>query len=227
MMLAKALAAVPLFSGLTSDQMTTIAGRLRRRSFEEHEVIVQRDSPGDALFLVALGKVKVCYAGDEGETIIAVLSVGDFFGELSVLDGEGRSADVVALEPTEVLVLSAGDVHACLQAYPPIAIALLRGLAGRVRRSTEWIAVLSSQDVDGRLAQQLLRLGQAHGIDLPGGGRYIKLRLTQNDLASLVGASRESVNKVMQYFKSKAFLSVDTTHHITLLDQAALEKRCR
>src|SRR5690242_19851483 len=109
MLLTKALAAVPLFSGLNDEQLEMIAGHLRRRTYNERDVIVRRDSPGDALFILTSGKVKVSYLEDEGETIIAVLQAGDFFGELSILDGEGRSADVIALEPSEVLILSVED----------------------------------------------------------------------------------------------------------------------
>ncbi len=228
MNMMNALATVPLFSELTPDQLGMIAVYLRRRSFEEREVIVRRDTPGDALYILISGKVKVCYPDDEGETIITVLSEGDFFGELSVLDGEGRSADVVALEPTVALMLAAEDVHASIVAFPSIAIALLRELAGRLRRSTEWIHSLSCQDVYGRIAAQLLHLSEMLGVDAPeGGGRLIRLRLTQNDLASLVGASRESVNKAMGYFKSKNYISVDGLHQITVYDRDALQKRCQ
>ena len=227
MNLATVLASVPLFSELTQEQLGVVATYLRRRTFEEREVIVRRDAPGDALYIVMSGKVKVCYPGDEGETIIALFSKGDFFGDLSVLDGEGRSADVVAIEPTEVLVLAAEDVHASINAFPAIAIALLRELAGRLRRSTEWIHALSCQDVYGRIAAQLLHLSEAHGVDVPDGGRMIRLRLTQHDLASLVGASRESVNKAMGYFKSKNYIRVDSAHQITVYDREALEKRCQ
>jgi CRP-like cAMP-binding protein len=229
MSLATALAAVPLFSGLTEEQLATVAGYLRRRRFDERTVIVRRDSPGDALYILVSGKVKVSYLDEEqGETILAVFSAGDFFGEFAVLDGGGRSADVIALEPTEVLMLSAEDVHACLNAFPAIAIALLRELAGRLRRSTEWIRCLSSQDVYGRIAGQLLHLARTQGTDVPGGGRRIGLRLTQNDLAGIVGASRESVNKAMGYFKSKGYIAVDAANHqITVLNREALEKRCR
>lgn len=187
----------------------------------------RRDSPGDALYILISGKVKVSYLEDEGETIIAVLRAGDLFGELSILDGEGRSADVVALEPTEALVLAANDFMMCLNAVPAIAITLLKELAGRLRRSTSWIHALSSQDVYGRIAQQLLFLADTHGVEAPGGGRRIALRLTQNDLAGIVGASRESVNKAMGYFKQKGYIAVDSTYHITVFNRDALEKRCQ
>lgn len=221
-----ALASIPLFSQLDAEQLTLIAALLRRRTYAEREVIVRRDGPGDALFALLAGKVKVSYANDEDETIIAVLSAGDFFGELSILDGEGRSADVIALEPTEVLVLAADDFNRCLTEVPGIAVALLRQLAGRLRRATSWIRALSSQDVYGRIAQQLLYLAEMHGQDLPGGGRRIQLRLTQNDLAGIIGASRESVNKAMGYYKSKGYITVDNaTYHVTLCDRDALERR--
>jgi CRP/FNR family transcriptional regulator/CRP/FNR family cyclic AMP-dependent transcriptional regulator len=231
MPLSKALAAVPLFSGLSQEQLEAVADCLQRRSFDERQVIVRRNEPGDALYIIASGKVKVSYPasngnGDEGETILAVLSPSDFFGELAVLDGEARSADVIALEPTNLLMLTGADVSAIINRYPAIALALLKQLAGRLRRSTEWIRVLSSQDVYGRIAAQLLYLAQTHGYDLPAGeGRLIRLRLTQNDLASLVGASRESVNKAMGYFKNKGYISVDSTHHITVHNEASLKKR--
>lgn len=228
MLLSKALAAVPLFAALADDQLELVAKHLRRRAYGERDVIVRRDSPGDALFILMSGKVKVSYLEDEGgETIIAVLRAGDFFGELSILDGEGRSADVVALEPTDVLILSADDFRMCLANVPGIAVALLRELAGRLRRSTDWIHALSSQDVYGRIAQQLLYLSDSHGTDVPGGGRRIGLRLTQNDLAGIVGASRESVNKAMGFFKQKGYITVDSTYHITIFNRDALEKRCQ
>ena len=227
MLLAKALASVPLFAALDNEQLELIASQLRRRTYGERDVIVRRDSPGDALYILMSGKVKVSYLEDEGETIIAMLRAGDFFGELSILDGEGRSADVVALEPTDVLILAAEDFHTCLRNVPGIGIGLLRELAGRLRRSTGWIRALSSQDVYGRIAQQLLSLSQTHGVDVENGGRRIGIRLTQNDIAGIVGASRESVNKAVGYFKSKGYIAVDTTYHITVYNRDALTKRCQ
>ncbi len=227
MSLNRALAAIPLFSELEEEQLTLVAGYLKRRSFSEREIIVKRDSPGDALFIIVAGKAKVSYVEEENETIIAVLSAGEFFGELSIIDGEGRSADVSAVEQTEVLILSASDFKQCLETMPAIAFSLLKEIAGRLRRSTTWIRVLSSQDVYGRIAQQLLSLSDSHGTDLADGGRRINLRLTQNDLAGIVGASRESVNKAMGYFKQKNYITVDTTYHITVYNRDALAKRCQ
>ncbi len=229
MLLSQALASIPLFSELAPDQLETIAACLRRRTFDEREVIVRRDTPGDALFIITSGKVKVSVPSDEGETIIRVFSAGDFFGELSILDGENRAADVIALEPTHALMLSAADMRASIAKYPVIATAFLRELAGRVRRSTEWMHTFMTLPVDGRIAAQLLHLSATQGMDLPGasGARLIRLRLTQNDMASIVGASRESVNKAMGYLKSKDWISWDNLHYITVHDHDALRKRCQ
>ncbi len=220
----KALASVPLFSTLNEDQLDFIAAKLKRQKYNEREIIVKRHDPGDALFILISGKVKVTYREDEGETIIAVLQAGDFFGDLSLLDGVGRSADVVALELTEALILSADDFTRSLTAMPEIAVALLKELAGRLRRSTGWIRSLSSQDVYGRIAEQLLYLADTHGEEVDNGKR-INLRLTQHDIAGLVGASRESVNKAMGFYKAKGYISIDTSFHITIRDRVALEKR--
>lgn len=221
---AQILSSVPLFSGLSDAQLEIIAGHLRRRSYAERDVILRRDAPGDGLFILVSGKVKVSVQQGEDETIIAVLRSGDFFGELSVIDGEVRSADVIALESTDVLVLSTADFQQCLHEVPEISVALLKQLAGRLRRATGWIRALSSQDVYGRIAGQLLHLSQIHGVDGER-GRRILLRLTQNDLAGIIGASRESVNKAMGYFKSKGYISVDSAYHITIHDPDALARR--
>ena len=111
-MLTQALSKVPLFSTLTEEQLEHLARLLRRKAYAERDVIVRRGAPGDALFILLSGRVKVAYLDDEDETIIAVMRAGDFFGELAVLDGEKRSADVVALEATEVLMLPAADFRA-------------------------------------------------------------------------------------------------------------------
>jgi CRP-like cAMP-binding protein len=222
-MLAQVLASVPLFIGLDEEQLEYVARHLKRRTYAEHDVIVRLHDPGDALFILVSGKVKVVSGGEGDETIIAVFRAGDFFGELSILDHEGRSADVVALEATEVLILASDDFYKCVNEVPAIAVALLKELAGRLRRATSWIRSLSSQDVQGRIAQQLLLLAEKHGTPMEGGGIRIGLRLTQNDLASIVGASRESVNKVLGIFKGKGYVTVDSSYHFTVYNRKALQ----
>jgi CRP/FNR family cyclic AMP-dependent transcriptional regulator len=220
------LADVPLFSGLQPADLELIAQRVRQRRYRPGEAIFHRDDPGVALYIIVTGKVKVHNETPDGaDVMLAVLSTGDFFGEMSLLDGEERSADVSTLEPTEALVLTRDDLLDCIRQAPQIAVNLLATLAGRLRRTNETIQALSSLDVHGRVAKQLLLLSRQHGVETPEGVQ-IGIRLTQTDLAGLVGASRESVNKVLGYFRRRGYLTLDDQHRITLLKPDELARRC-
>lgn len=219
------LAEVPLFSGLQPADLELIGQRVRQRRYRAGEVIFHKDDPGVAFYMILSGRVKVHTEAPDGTDVtITFLSAGDFFGELSLLDGEPRSADVSTQEPTEVLVLNRDDLIECIFQAPQIAINLLATLAGRVRRTNETIQALSTLDVHGRVAKQLLLLARQHGVNTPQGVR-IGIRLTQSDLAGLVGASRESVNKVLGYFRRRGYISLDDQHRITLLKPDELAKR--
>ncbi|HTE20948.1 MAG TPA: Crp/Fnr family transcriptional regulator [Armatimonadota bacterium] len=220
------LADIPLFEGLSDADLAIIAQRVRQPRYKEGHTIFHRDEPGVALYIIVSGKVKIHNETSDGaDCIIAILSEGDFFGDQAVIDGEARSADATTLEPTELLMLTRDDLHDILERYPRISLHLLVTLAGRLRRTTEVYQAYSSLDVNGRLALQFLRLSEQHGIVTPAGVR-IDLRLTQTDLGALVGASRESVNKVMGYFRRQGYVTVDDRNQITVRDQAALARIC-
>ena len=220
------LADIPLFEGLSDSDLAIIAQRVRQPRYKEGHTIFHRDEPGVALYIIVSGKVKIHNETPDGaDCIIAILSDGDFFGDQAVIDGEARSADATTLEPTELLMLTRDDLHDILERYPRISLHLLVTLAGRLRRTTEVYQAYSSLDVNGRLALQFLRLSEQHGIVTPTGVR-IDLRLTQTDLGALVGASRESVNKVMGYFRRQGYVTVDERNQITVRDQAALARIC-
>ena len=209
---------IPLFRDLTETQRNAIAAKCKLRSYEDKDVILHKDAPKEGLFMLVHGKVKISYSDDVDETIIAVLRVGDFFGELSAIDG------AVALDTTDVLHLSADDFDAIMLDMPEITLALLKHVSKRLRRATEWIRMLSSQDVYGRIAGQLVLLAREHGEQTSEGIR-IPPRPTQNDLAGLVGASRESVNKAVGFFKTKQYIAVDGLYRITIRDMTALARR--
>jgi CRP-like cAMP-binding protein len=218
------LAEVPLFEGLAEADLNIIAQRARQRRYKEGDTIFHRNDPGVALYVICTGKVKIHNETPDGtDCIIAILDVGDFFGELAVIDGEERSADATTLAPTELLMLTRDDLHDIIQRYPRISLHLLQTLCGRLRRTTEAYLAYSALDVNGRLALQLLRLSEQHGIVTSSGVR-IDLRLTQTDLGALVGASRESINKVMGYFRRQGYITVDEKNHITVLNQSALSR---
>lgn len=218
------LAEVPLFEDLSEAEIAILSQRVRQRRYKEGDTIFHRNDPGVALYVIISGKVKIHNETNDGtDCIIAILSEGDFFGELAVIDGEERSADATTIEPTELLMLTRDDLHDILQRYPRISLRLLETLAGRIRRTTEAYLAYSTLDVNGRLALQLLRLSEQHGVVTPNGIR-IDLRLTQTDLGALVGASRESVNKVMGFFRRQGYVVCDDKNFISIHKPDALEK---
>jgi CRP/FNR family transcriptional regulator, cyclic AMP receptor protein len=220
------LADIPLFEGLSEAELDIVAQRVRQRRYKDGDTIFHRNDPGIALYVICDGKVKIHNETPDGaDCIIAILNEGEFFGELAVIDGEERSADATTLEPTELLMLTKDDLHDIIHRYPRISVHLLETLAGRLRRTTEAYLAYSALDVNGRLAMQLLRLSEQHGVVTSSGVR-IDLRLTQTDLGALVGASRESVNKVMGFFRRQGYVSLDDKNQIIVRNQNALQKIC-
>jgi CRP/FNR family transcriptional regulator, cyclic AMP receptor protein len=220
------LADIPLFEGLSVPELDIVAQRVRQRRYKEGDTIFHRNDPGVALYVICDGKVKIHNETPDGaDCIIAILNDGEFFGELAVIDGEERSADATTLEPTELLMLTKDDLHDIIQRYPRISVHLLETLAGRLRRTTEAYLAYSALDVNGRLAMQLLRLSEQHGVVTANGVR-IDLKLTQTDLGALVGASRESVNKVMGFFRRQGYVTLDDKNQIIVRNQSALQKIC-
>jgi CRP/FNR family transcriptional regulator, cyclic AMP receptor protein len=220
------LSEIPLFEQLSEPELAIVSQRVRQRRYKEGDTIFHRNDPGVALYMIVSGKVKIHNETHDGtDCIIAILSEGEFFGELAVIDGNERSADASTMEPTELVMLTKDDLHDILQRYPKISLTLLSTLAGRLRRTTEAFLAYSTLDVNGRLALQLLRLSEQHGVMTRDGVR-IDLHLTQTDLGALVGASRESVNKVMGFFRRQGYLAMDDKGYIMVKDQAALSRIC-
>jgi len=226
MTLVETLSEVPLFAGLTSQDLELVSQRVRQRRYRQGDTIFRRDDPGVALYIILSGKIKIHNdTADGGEIIITLLSAGDFFGELACIDGDERSADATTLELTELLMLTREDMHDIIQRHPRLGLNLLVTVAGRLRRTTEALQALSTLDVNGRVAQQLLTLAEQHGTETDEGTR-IDVRLTQSDLAALVGASRESVNKVLGYYRRRKWVAVGDDHRLTVLDADQLQRRC-
>jgi CRP-like cAMP-binding protein len=226
MAIKELLSDVPLFEELSDAELSILAQRVRQRRYKEDDTIFHKHDPGIALYVIVSGKVKIHNEAPDGsDCIIAILDAGEFIGELAVIDGQERSADATTLAPTELLMLTRDDLHDILQRYPRIGLCLLATLAGRLRRTTEDYLASATLDINGRLAMQLLRLADQHGVVTATGVR-IDLKLTQTDLGSLVGASRESVNKVMGYFRRQTWISVDEKSQITVKDRTALSRLC-
>lgn len=217
-------AQVSLFSTLDPEALRELARAARRRAFRPGEVIFHRDDPGQVLYVIREGKVKICINSPDGhEVVLAVFGPGDYFGELALLDGQPRSASAVAIDMVEVYALQRSDFINIVIHHPRIAIQVMNMLSRRLRQTDSMIEDLLFLDVHGRVAKKLLDLAELHGVRTPDGIR-IDMRLTQSDLAALVGASRESVNKVLGYFVDKRFISTEK-RKITILRLADLRRR--
>ncbi len=215
---------VSLFADLNDADIRELMTVARRRTFRSGEVIFHRDDPGQVLYVIKEGKVKICLISPDGQEIsLVVFGKGDYFGEFSILDGFPLSADAIALEKVECYTLQRSDFHNAIIKNPKIAIQVLEILSKRLRTTDQMVEDLIFLDVYGRVAKKLLELSESHGEKTEQGTR-INMRLTQQELASMVGASRESVNKVLGYFTDKNFISTDK-HRITIHRTSDLKRR--
>jgi CRP-like cAMP-binding protein len=185
-----------LFHVADDAALAQLAGRLRQRRFRRNEVIFHQGDPGDSLHIVDDGSVKITLPSPEGEeAIIATLRQGGFFGELALLDGAPRSATAVALEPTTTLALPRDAFMELLDQDQGLRDALLAGLAHELRRLTGHVEELHFLDLAGRLAMRLSRL--ARDADPTSDEVRLDWPYTQSDLASMIGGTRQSVNKLL------------------------------
>jgi CRP-like cAMP-binding protein len=189
------LGRVVIFKDLSPSVIDDISRRVNVRRSPGGTSILVQDTAGDALHLIMAGRVKVVMSGESGrEVTLAVLRPGDIFGEMALFDGRSRSASVVALDPVTVLALSRDDFFRLIAAYPQISLNLLGEMSRRLRRADETIADLALCDVRDRLVRRLIALAQDDGQELPE-GVLIRRRPTQQDLANMVGACRETISR--------------------------------
>ena len=215
---------VPLFAGLADEDIRELMSVAKRRTFRSGEVIFHREDPGQVLYVIKEGKVKISLISPDGQEIsLVVFGKGECFGEFASLDGLPRSADAIAMEKVECYTLQRSDFHKAIMKNPKIAIQVMEVLSKRLRSTDQMVEDLIFLDVYGRVAKKLLELADTHGTKVENGIR-IDVRLTQQELASMVGSSRESVNKVMGYFTDKNFISTDK-HKITLHRITDLKRR--
>jgi CRP-like cAMP-binding protein len=218
------LTKVPIFASLSDQELETLADRLLRRTFAKGMIIFHKDSPGQALYLIQSGKVRIFILSESGQEIsVRIHGCGDVFGELSMLDGLPRSAGAVALEKTEVLTLHRDDFLALMEASPLVARSIITVLSERVRYATKYAESLAFLDVYGRVADRLLELADCYGVNGDEGAE-IDLRLNQTELASLVGTTRESVNKVLGAFRDQGLIRLEG-QKVTILDRRELKRR--
>ena len=201
------LQSVPIFSDLSPSDLNKIAERMVLRTFTKGQMILLEDDLGQTFFVIAGGSVKITRLSDDGrEVILAMLGESDFFGEMSLLDGAGRSANVVALEASEVLTLARNDFLEILQDYPKISISLLEELTQRIRKSDQQIESLSLSDVEQRIGITLIRLAEELGTIKHGTVKINNLPY-QQDIANMAGTSRETVSRTFKLLEEKGLVT--------------------
>jgi CRP-like cAMP-binding protein len=218
------LAAVDLFAELSAEERAELAACLRRRRYRRGQVIFVRGDAGDSFYIVESGRVKIALTSPDGqELVLNLLGPADCFGELALLDGEPRSADAVAQEPTQLLLLRRDDFLHLLRRRPEAAIRLLALVTRWLRRLTQFAQDEAFLDVPARLARLLLELAEAHGRPAEA-GIAIELRLTQADLAGMIGVTRRSVNKWLGFYARQGVIRHERGS-LTVLRPDALRAR--
>ena len=200
------LAKVPIFSGLPEEERERLSRLLRSRRYARGEVIFLEGDQGTALCLIAEGRIRIQLTGADGrEVVINVYGPGEIFGEMALLDGEPRSADAIAQDASRVFWLQREDFAAFLDTHPRASMTMLASLSRRLRHTTRVVQDATFRDVPARLARVLLDLAARNGQAIPQGIR-IESRLTQGELAAMVGASRETVNRALRGFEQRGLI---------------------
>lgn len=221
---ATILGKVPLFARLTPREATALAARVNPRNYRPGEVIFHKDDPGLTFHIILNGLVKIFLTSDEGqEAVLIILKAGEFFGELSLFDGAPRSASAAALEPTETLVIHRDDFLDFLRQHPEASLNMFSVLSARLRRADGVIADAAFLDLPSRIAKKLMELAESFGKPQ---GNYIEIdiRLRQQDVASMVSATRESVNRVLTNLDEQGIIHIDR-QKITILRPDLLQAR--
>jgi CRP-like cAMP-binding protein len=216
----------PLFAALDDEAAAALRATMTRVEVARSEILFHEGDPGDRLYVIVDGKVKLGRAsGDGRENLLAILGPGEMFGELSLFDPGPRNATATAIADTVLIGLGPEDLSAWLSGRPDVSQQLLRALARRLRRTNENLADLVFSDVPGRVAKALLDLSERFSRPTEDGLR-VAHDLTQEELAQLVGASRETVNKALADFASRGWLRLEA-RAVVLMDIERLRKRAR
>ena len=213
---------VPLFQGLTDTEMLAVCSLMILREFHKGEVIVQKDDDeGQTFFIIVSGTAHVSVITPEGkQTILATLKRSDFFGEIAILDGEPRSASVIAAEDCKVFMLYRKPFLDILHRFPKITIQMLIEMSRRLRKSNRQINTLSLISTYGRVAEVILRMAKEQGYRV-GNVTIISNRPTHQMIAEMAGTSRETVSRIISTLQKKHYIAIDRKK-MTILDEEKL-----
>jgi CRP/FNR family cyclic AMP-dependent transcriptional regulator len=195
---------VPLLSVLSEEELALLARVVARKSYPRGSLILAAGDPTDSLYILISGRIKVFMSDLDGkEVILAILEPNEFFGEMGLIDNSPRSANVVALEPCELVCISKPDFKRCLADNFDMAMTVMRGLVKRLREADNQIGSLALMDVFGRVARLLLDTAEV--ID---GEKVVTRKLSKQDIARMIGASREMVSRVMKHLQAAGYIEV-------------------
>jgi len=198
------LKAIPLFSSFPEDQLRMLTTVVGRKSVPRSTTVMGAGDPTDSLYIVLSGRLKVMMGDADGkEVILSILAPGEFFGEMGLIDDSPRSASVVTIEPCELLAIAKRDFKRCLEQNFEMAMAVMRGLVKRLREADRKIGSLALLDVYGRVARLLIDM--AENVD---GQKVVTKRLPKQDIAKMIGASREMVSRVMKDLQMGGYIEV-------------------
>lgn len=205
-----------IFCGIQRDEFETLSRHWQKKHFPKNTVILNEGDRSDSFYLIDSGKVKVLLEDDQGrEVVLNILEEGDYFGEMALIDDESRSATVIAMDDTNLTLVSMQDFTRCMAQHPDIATRLMMGLIRRLRNATRKIGSLALMDVSGRVANMLLQRAQRKD-----GVLVVEEKLTQKEIAGFVGSSREMVGRIMREMADNGYISIDRGKRITLHEKS-------
>ena len=217
------LANSELLGELQEDMLDRLLSMTVTRKLAKNETLFVKGDPGDSFFGVQEGKIKIVTTSPNGkEVTLNIIEEGQFFGEIALLDGMDRTADAIAMEKTELMVIQRRDFIPFLEKHPKLCIQVMQLLCHRVRITSEMVEDAAFLPLDGRLAKRLLNLAELYGEDLDTGGTLIGLNLPQQELARMMGTSRESVNKQLQVWRGEGWIEL-ARGRVTIHDADALQ----
>ena len=220
------IARIPLFERMSPEEREELRGMMSQTTLRRGEVLFNEGDSGDRLYILLTGKVKLGHTSVDGrENLLAVLGPGEVVGELTLFDPGPRSTTATAVDSTELLALEHNQLMGFIDSHPTLAKDMLRALAVRLRRTNIALADLVFSDVPGRVAKALLDLAERFGAPTED-GIHVPHDLTQEELAQLVGASRETINKSLAEFVSRGWIRLEG-RAVTLIDVERLKRRAR
>lgn len=200
---------VPIFNGLSKNELNAFIPNFREKKFKKNSVIFQQEEEGDTFLFILNGRVKVVIMSKDGREVnLSTLGPNEFFGEMSLIDGLPRSATVIAIEDTTIIFLKRNDFLEKLKQHPDMMLSLMQEMSKRIRKADERISSLSVLSVYGRVARVLLEIAKESGKRTPV-GYVVENRPTQNEIANMAGTTRETVTRIMSDLMRRGYISME------------------